>query len=66
MSDGLAEVMGPDGNPFGYERVRTAFSEAGALEPEAIVEHLVAAADSYRGDQAIADDVTLVILRALE
>jgi serine phosphatase RsbU (regulator of sigma subunit) len=66
MSDGLAEVMGPDGSPFGYERVQMAFSEAGALDPEATVEHLVAAADSYRGDQAIADDVTLVVLRALE
>ncbi len=64
MSDGLAEVMGPDGNPFGYERVRAAFAEVGRLVPAAAVEHLVAAADTYRGEEAIADDVTLVFLRA--
>jgi serine phosphatase RsbU (regulator of sigma subunit) len=64
MSDGLAEVVSPDGEPFGYDRVLAAFADAGALDPAAMVEHLVAAADTYRGEEAITDDVTLVVLRA--
>ena len=64
MSDGLAEVTDPDGEPFGYERVLEAFAAAGALDPAAAVKYLVGMADTYRGDEAIVDDVTLVVLRA--
>jgi len=64
MSDGLAEVMGPEGEFFGYDRVRSAFAEVGTREPAAAVEHLVSSVDTYRAGESIADDVTLVVLRA--
>jgi serine phosphatase RsbU (regulator of sigma subunit) len=64
MSDGLAERVDPQGEPFGYERVRRAFAEAGALDPTAAVRHLVQAGESFSAGEAIADDVTLMILRA--
>jgi serine phosphatase RsbU (regulator of sigma subunit) len=64
MSDGLAEVMGPDGEFFGYDRVRSGFSEVGTREPAAVVEHLVSSVDTHRAGESITDDVTLVVLRA--
>jgi serine phosphatase RsbU (regulator of sigma subunit) len=65
MSDGLAEVTSPDGEPFGYENVQQAFARAGALEPASAVAQLVDTADAYRSGKVISDDVTLVVLQAL-
>ena len=64
MSDGLAEITNPDGELFGYERVQQAFAVSGALDPPNAVAQLVETAEAYRSDQAISDDVTLVVLRA--
>ena len=64
MSDGLAEVTNPDGELFGYERVRQTFADSGALDPAGAVARLVETANAYRSGEAIADDVTLVVLRA--
>jgi len=64
MSDGLAEVTNPDSEFFGYERVRQAFADCGALDPSGAVTQLVETADAYRSGEAISDDVTLVVLRA--
>jgi sigma-B regulation protein RsbU (phosphoserine phosphatase) len=64
MSDGLAEVPGPGGELFGYDRVQQALREAVDLDPAGTLAHLVAAADGYRGDEPIPDDVTLMVLRA--
>lgn len=64
MSDGLAEVPGPDGESFGYDSVRRVFAEAGGESPDTAVARLIAAADRYRRGAAIRDDVTLLLLRA--
>jgi serine phosphatase RsbU (regulator of sigma subunit) len=64
MSDGLAELCNDRGEPWGYERVRSVFAEAGALDPETAIASLVRAAEDYRGDVNIADDITLLVLRA--
>ncbi len=64
MSDGLAEIVAPDGEPFGYERVRRTFAEAAECDPEEAVHMMVRAADSYRAGEAISDDVTILVLRA--
>ena len=64
MSDGLAEVSAADDTSFGYERVQRAFADAGALAPAAAVSSLLEAADAFRGDEPLRDDLTLVVLRA--
>jgi serine phosphatase RsbU (regulator of sigma subunit) len=64
MSDGLAEVPGPDGEPFGYDRVRQAFASAGSLTPDDSLARLIESADEYRSGAVIRDDVTLMVLRA--
>ncbi len=64
MSDGLAEVSTADDSPFGYDRVQRAFAEAGARAPDVAMSSLIAAADAFRGDEPLRDDLTLVVLRA--
>jgi serine phosphatase RsbU (regulator of sigma subunit) len=66
MSDGLAEVPGPDGEPFGYDRVQRAFASSATESPDATLAALVEAADRYRGGAPIRDDVTLLLLRMRE
>jgi hypothetical protein len=56
-------VFVPDGEPFGYERVMDTFAGAGAHDPEEAVRVMVRAAESYRAGEAIADDVTILVLR---
>ncbi len=64
MSDGIAEVVDAGGEPFGYERVRRTFAEAESFEPEAVVTHLLGSAEAHRAGAALADDLTLLVLRA--
>jgi serine phosphatase RsbU (regulator of sigma subunit) len=64
MSDGIAEVADPAGEPFGYERVRGVFAAAASFEPEAVVAHLLGSADAHRAGAALSDDLTLLVLRA--
>jgi len=64
MSDGLAEVADAGGEPFGYERVHKAFAAAASLAPDAVVAHLLGAADEHRSGAALSDDLTLLVLRA--
>jgi serine phosphatase RsbU (regulator of sigma subunit) len=64
MSDGIAEVVDTVGELFGYERVRGAFAAAASLTPDAVVAHLLRAADGHRAGAALSDDLTLLVLRA--
>jgi serine phosphatase RsbU (regulator of sigma subunit) len=64
MSDGLAERFSPDGEMFGYERARAAFSEAAAGSPAQIVDHLVELSDEWAKNDAPTDDMTFVVMRA--
>jgi serine phosphatase RsbU (regulator of sigma subunit) len=64
MSDGIAEVVDAEGEPFGYERVCEAFAAATSLEPDAVVARLLRAADEHRAGAPLSDDLTLLVLRA--
>jgi len=64
MTDGLAELAGPDGDPLGYDQVSQLFAEAAQQEPEGVIESLLAAADTYREGTVLPDDVTLLVLKA--
>ncbi len=63
LSDGLPETLDRDGRPFDYPGVRAALARVGGRSPQEIVDELVAAGDSWRGDAPLRDDVTLVVLR---
>ena len=63
MTDGLMELFDERREMLGLVRVTDAFAEAGAQPPEAIVDHLRAVGDAWRGATPQADDVALVVLK---
>jgi serine phosphatase RsbU (regulator of sigma subunit) len=66
FTDGLAEVLDPADDPFGYRRVADAFARAADREPEGILQTLLDGAQEYAKGRALTDDVTLVAIRARE
>ena len=65
-TDGLAEMCGPTGDPWGYERLTAAFAREAAREASRVPDALFEAADSFSGTNGVTDDVTLVTLWARE
>ncbi|HEY9421244.1 MAG TPA: SpoIIE family protein phosphatase, partial [Thermoanaerobaculia bacterium] len=63
MSDGLPELTDPEGEPFGYVRVRETFESLGGKTPEDVIAGLTAAAEAWAAGQAPKDDITLVAIR---
>jgi serine phosphatase RsbU (regulator of sigma subunit) len=64
MTDGLAELTDPEGEPLGYDRAARIFSEVAHLDPESAIEALLEAANDYLEGTPLQDDMTLVLLRA--
>ena len=64
FTDGLAEVLDPAGEPFGYTRVGDAFSRVANQRPEGIVQALLDEAQHHADGRALVDDVTLVAIQA--
>jgi sigma-B regulation protein RsbU (phosphoserine phosphatase) len=62
LSDGLIEACGPEGLPFGYERVRRTIAAGSAVPFEVRDRLLLAVAEHARGLPA-EDDRTLVVMR---
>ena len=63
-SDGLYEGVDSEEEAFGFERARAALAaEAWRLDPEALLEALLAAWRHHVGDLPPADDTTLLVLR---
>lgn len=63
LSDGLIEAMGPDGTPFGYERVAAAIAGGGIDSAQAVRDRLLAAVGRHTGGLPVEDDRTLVVMR---
>lgn len=63
MTDGLAELIGTNGEPFGYTAVETTFASIGTLAPQEMVDRLAAAAADWTGGQPPGDDITFVAIR---
>ncbi|HEX6900775.1 MAG TPA: SpoIIE family protein phosphatase [Thermoanaerobaculia bacterium] len=63
MTDGLPELTDPEGEPFGYSRVRETFESLGGQRPEDVIAGLTAAAEVWAGGQPVKDDITLVAIR---
>ena len=65
-TDGIWEARNPDGEMFGIERVRKILNEFREENAATLVEQIVTALSAFRGSAPIDDDVTLVIIKAVE
>ncbi len=63
MSDGFAEMLNPDGEHFGYERITAALEDSAHRSPQDVIDHFVAAAEAWAGDAAQDDDMTFVVMQ---
>lgn len=63
-SDGLAELLDPDGRELGYSGAADMFHRAsGGASAAEVVERLGAAAQAFRRDHPQDDDITFVVVR---
>ncbi len=65
MTDGFPELLDASGEPYGYERVRDDFAQVAKASPAEILDHLNAAADRWRGEVALGDDMTFAVLKSV-
>jgi ligand-binding sensor domain-containing protein/serine phosphatase RsbU (regulator of sigma subunit) len=63
MTDGLPEIINPDGEMLGYERVRKALDSIHGRSPEAVIDHLLQVGDEWSAGRAADDDMTFVVLQ---
>jgi sigma-B regulation protein RsbU (phosphoserine phosphatase) len=62
-SDGLAEVVGQDGDAFGYHRLKKLLRAGGA--PQAVHDRILQTFDQHLGSEPLSDDLSLVVLQRL-
>ena len=63
MTDGFPELPDPSGEPLGYAEVRRCFAAVADRGPGEVITALNAAADSWRKNQPLFDDITFVVAR---
>jgi sigma-B regulation protein RsbU (phosphoserine phosphatase) len=63
FTDGISEATDPRDDEFGEERLIAAVEEARNLSPDALIAHIMAAADRFAGSAPQHDDMTLVVAR---
>jgi len=64
-TDGIWEATDPEGRLFGKDRLKQLISRHADLTAERICQEVVRAVADFRGRQPQADDITLVIIKAL-
>lgn len=65
-SDGLVEARDVDGVPYGEDRLRRELARSGDASARALRDALLDAVGRHKGDVALADDLTLVVVRVVE
>ena len=63
-TDGITEALNADDVEFGLPRLMTELKTHGPKGAEAVREAVLAALDEHRAAVELADDITLVVLRA--
>ena len=63
FTDGLVDTQNPDGELFGRGRLLEAIREAGELDAQEAVNHLLRRVSRFRGPKRPIDDTTLVAVR---
>jgi serine phosphatase RsbU (regulator of sigma subunit) len=66
FSDGLSEAEGPQGEPFGEDRVREALLARRGAASEDLMAALLGRVRDWRGVEELEDDMTLLVLEAVE
>lgn len=64
MTDGFPELLNPEGEPLGYEKVRELFEVHTEASPQGLTDALARAAKEWSGGGAPNDDITFLVLRA--
>lgn len=64
MTDGFPELLDPEGEPLGYDKVRELFAAHADASPEEITDTLARAAEAWSGKSSPNDDITFLVLRA--
>lgn len=62
-TDGIWETRNPDGEQFGKDRLRSVIAKHHHHSAEKILEAVVDAVNRFRGDAAITDDLTLIVMK---
>lgn len=63
MTDGLPELLDPDGEPVGYERIHGWIDDLDTGTPREIIERLLDRANQWKGARPLSDDLTLLVMR---
>jgi hypothetical protein len=61
-SDGLAELLDPTGEPFGFDRVASVFGRVGDGSAQEILSRITEEATRWQGKAPQNDDITLVVM----
>ena len=64
-SDGLTEAANPSGELFGLERLMATASRLSRLEADEMAEGLLSAIEAFQEGLPLADDATLLVIKAL-
>jgi len=65
MTDGLPELFNDKKEEFDFDRIERVFKENAARPSQDIITALTAAADQWRGERPINDDMTLVVIKVI-
>lgn len=63
MTDGLTDLHDAQDETLDFPRVLECFEKSGKLPPKAIIDHLIALGDEWRGVHPQNDDITLIVIR---
>lgn len=64
-SDGIAEAMNADENPFGEERLSAILTQPDHHSPQDIIRKTLEAAKEFTGNTPQSDDMTIVVIRRI-
>jgi sigma-B regulation protein RsbU (phosphoserine phosphatase) len=65
FTDGVSEAIDPAANEFGEERIVQTVREAGAEDPDAVLDHLLAGLYRFTAGATQSDDITAMVVRYL-
>lgn len=61
-TDGVSETFNSEKSLFGRDRIRTLFTDTAELSPDASLESVIQALDTFRGNGPQIDDVTAILI----
>jgi sigma-B regulation protein RsbU (phosphoserine phosphatase) len=62
-SDGVTEAEDEDGGQFEQERLEACLAGMGRLSPQELVAHVLETVNTFAGERAQADDITILVVR---